>query len=341
MARKPLAMSGHSWREWRAGAPEGEGVKIGYNTWSMATVPYATFIPELAKIGFRSLAISVVPGYPIAGQWVENAGDFTKWDAADKARIRSLMVTHGLELASIVGNQPIIGDDPERSASALARLRETIDLCADLALPHEGPPALNCGSGGSPAQFETHRQQLVDRLGPLVDHAASRGVTICIEPHVGAAVDTPDRSEWLVRAMNNPHLALDFDVSHFEVVNLPLEATVPRLAPLSKSVEIKDQHMRYLDVEEPSGWRIDGNGVGQAVAPDGRPVEFQFLLAGEGTFDLPRYLRLLDGSGWRGAVGFEASIQCQARPGYDALAWAKRIFDWMDHGWTVAGIPRD
>ncbi|NDF55566.1 MAG: hypothetical protein EB145_15495, partial [Proteobacteria bacterium] len=86
-------------------------MKIGYNTWSMATVPYATFIPALAKIGFRSLAISVVPGYPIAGQWVENAGDFTKWDATDKSRIRSLMVTHGLELASIVGNQPIIGDD--------------------------------------------------------------------------------------------------------------------------------------------------------------------------------------------------------------------------------------
>jgi sugar phosphate isomerase/epimerase len=323
------------------GAPEGEGVKIGYNTWSMATVPYATFIPELAKIGFRSLAISVVPGYPIAGQWVENAGDFTKWDAADKARIRSLMVTHGLELASIVGNQPIIGDEQDRAEAAIARLRDTIDLCAELALPHEGPPALNCGSGGSPAQFETHRQQLVDRLGGLIDHAASRGVTVCIEPHVGAAIDTPDRSEWLVREIDHPHLALDFDVSHFEVVNLPLEATVPRLAPLSKSVEIKDQHMRYLDAPEPEGWRVEGNGVGQAVAPDGRPVEFQFLLAGEGTFDLPRYLRLLDASGWRGAVGFEASVQCQARPGYDALAWARRIFTWMDRGWTVARISRD
>ena len=52
-------------------------MKIGYNTWSMATVPYTVFVPELARMGFQSLAISVVPGYPIGGTYVQNAGDFT------------------------------------------------------------------------------------------------------------------------------------------------------------------------------------------------------------------------------------------------------------------------
>ena len=316
-------------------------MKIGYNTWSMATVPYTVFVPELARMGFQSLAISVVPGYPIGGTYVQNAGDFTKWSASDRAHLTSLMVSHDLELASVVGNQPIIGDDQAKADIAMARLRDTIDLCVELTLPHQAVPALNTGSGGSPADFETHKHQLVDRLGELADHAAKRGVIVCIEPHVGAAIDTPERSEWLIHAVGSPHVALDFDVSHFEVVNLPLEAAVARLAPLSKSVEIKDQHCRYLDQPEPANWRVPGNGVGKAFGPDGHPIEYQFLLAGEGTFDLPRYLSLMDRAGWRGAIGFEASVQCQMRPGYDALAEAEKIFQWMDRAWTIAGVSRD
>jgi len=43
-------------------------MRIGYNTWSMAKVPYQAFIPGLSDIGFRAIAISVVPGYTIGGQ---------------------------------------------------------------------------------------------------------------------------------------------------------------------------------------------------------------------------------------------------------------------------------
>jgi hypothetical protein len=40
-------------------------MRIGYNTWSMATVPYSTFIPCLADIGFGAVAVSVVPAYQL------------------------------------------------------------------------------------------------------------------------------------------------------------------------------------------------------------------------------------------------------------------------------------
>ena len=43
-------------------------MRIGYNTWSMATVPYRTSSPALSDIGFTAIAISVVPGYTIGGQ---------------------------------------------------------------------------------------------------------------------------------------------------------------------------------------------------------------------------------------------------------------------------------
>jgi hypothetical protein len=67
-------------------------------------------------------------------------------------------------------------------------------------------------------------------------------------------------------------------------------------------------------------------------------VEFQFLLAGEGTFDLAEYLRLVDAQRFLKPIAFEASVQCQARPAYDALHEARGIFAWMREGWHRAGI---
>jgi hypothetical protein len=108
---------------------------------------------------------------------------------------------------------------------------------------------------------------------------------------------------------------------------------------LAGAVEIKDQHFRYVDVGiGAADWLVPGNGVGHATAPDGRPVEYQFLLAGEGTFDLAGFLRLICAQGFAEPIAFEASVQCQARRGYDALASAAGIYRWMAAGWRQAGI---
>ncbi|HEV2121238.1 MAG TPA: sugar phosphate isomerase/epimerase family protein [Chloroflexota bacterium] len=306
-------------------------------------MPYQTFIPALAEIGFTSIAISVVPSYGIGRQRVPNAGDLARLTPEDRRRIKQEFEQRGLELSAIIGNQSIIDDDPERSKASLQRLRDTIDFCVEVAPNGQFVPTMNTGSGGRPAEFESHKNQLVERLGELSEYAAKRGVIIAIEPHVGAAIDTPERSAWLVEAVNHPSCRLDFDVSHFEVVGIPLEESVPLLAPLAASVEIKDQNFRYTDTGEPAppGWRVEGNGLGHAIAPNGRPVEYQFLLAGEGDFDLPRYLQLMQQAGWSGAIGFEASVQCQQRPNYDALAAAADIYRWMADGWEKAGIPKE
>ncbi|HYW88600.1 MAG TPA: hypothetical protein VFB50_12570, partial [Chloroflexota bacterium] len=87
-----------------------------------------------------------------------------------------------------------------------------------------------------------------------------------------------------------------------------------------------------------SQWRVPGNGGGRATTPDGRELEFQFLLAGEGTFDLAAYLRLMQQQGFDRPIAFEASVQCQARPDYDAIASARTIYQWMAEAWQRAGI---
>jgi sugar phosphate isomerase/epimerase len=321
-------------------------VRIGYNTWSMASVPYAEFIPGLSDIGFTAIAISVVPGYTISGKYVPNAADQACLSATDRSNIKAAFEERGLQLPSVIGNQSLVDEDPDRSALAVNRLRSAIELCVELTLQGQEVPTLNTGIAGHSGDLEARRQMVLDRLGALTDYARQCGVIICIEPHVGGAVDTPARAEWLVRTIDNPSLRLDFDVSHFEVVGVPMDESVSRLAPLAGAAEVKDQHFRYLGAPDdnsaaPDGWLVDGNGVGRATAGDGRPVEFQFLLGGEGTFDLPKYLRLMQAQGFTAPIAFEASVQCQARPGYDALASAERIYRWMADGWRAAGVPAE
>ena len=310
----------------------------------MATVPYTEFIPGLSDIGFTAIAISVVPGYTIGGQHVANAANLEGLSVADRRCIKQAFEERGLLLPSIIGNQSLVEEDPDRNATNINRLRGAIELCVELTLQGQEVPTLNTGVAGRSGDLEAHQQMVLDRLGALTEYARQCGVVICIEPHVGGAVDTPERAEWLVGAIDSPSLRLDFDVSHFEVVGVPMDESVGRLAPLAGAAEIKDQHLRYLPSLDdaspaPQGWLVEGNGVGRATAPDGRPVEFQFLLGGEGTFELPKYLQLMQAQGFTAPIAFEASVQCQARPGYDALASAVQIYRWMADGWRAAGIP--
>jgi inosose dehydratase len=293
----------------------------------MARVPYQEFIPGLAEIGYTAIAISVVPGYTIGSSWVQNAGALDRLSAEDRQNIKRGLAERGLLLASVVGNQSLLGGIPE----AMARLKRTVDLCAELAT-HE-IPTMNTGTGGKAGELEGNEQRLLDALGELVEHAKTRGVTVCVEPHVSAPIDSLERAEWLVQAMNTPTLRLDFDVSHFEVQCVPTQASVRRLGKLAAAVEIKDQRV-YADGSR-EGW-VDGNGWGES---QGR--QFQFLMGGEGTFDLPGYLKLMAAQGWNGPIAFEASVQCQARPGYDGLAEAARTYKWLAAGWQAAGISTE
>ena len=307
-------------------------------------VPYEEFIPTLSDIGFRAIAISVVPSYPIAGRSVRNAGALERLTAQDRKRIKQAFKERDLALPSIIGNQSLLNEDTAAHETAMAHLRGSIDLCVDLALDGR-VPTLNTGTGGRVGDLadDTKRQMIVDRLGELADYAAERGVVVCIEPHVAAPVNTVEQAEWIVSAVGMPSLKLDFDVSHFEVVGVPMEESVTRLVPIAAAAEIKDQHYRAVSdgASQDDGWLVKGNGVGRAIAPDGREVEYQFLLAGEGTFDLPKYLKLVREHGFSEPIAFEASVQCQARPGYDAMAAARRIYAWMAEGWRQAGVPTD
>jgi sugar phosphate isomerase/epimerase len=194
----------------------------------------------------------------------------------------------------------------------MARLKATADLAAELAIGAT-PPALNTTTGGRPEEWETQQGALVERLGELVDYAARRGVTVAIEPHVGAALDRPERVLWLIRQIDSPSLRINLDFSHFEAVGLPMAETVQALAPFTVHTHVKDVR--------------------------GRAPDHEFLIPGEGGFDYPAFLRVLRDAGYDGAITVEISVMVQRRPGYDPFAAVARAYETLASAFRLLGEP--
>jgi sugar phosphate isomerase/epimerase len=139
-------------------------------------------------------------------------------------------------------------------------------------------------------------------------------VTIAIEPHVASALDRPQPVKELIEEIGSPFLRANFDISHFNVLGMAIEETVPILAPLAAHTHVKDER--------------------------GRAPNHQFLIPGEGEFDYVRYLRAMREAGYDGFITVEVSVMVQRRPAYDPLAAATQSYAVLARAFEEAGISR-
>jgi len=280
-------------------------MKLSYSTWGMQTVPIETSVAHCAALGFDGLELTVIPG------WTTDAATL---DPADRRRIRTLYDDHDLELCGLSGNVPLLDGSAAECVATMARFCVYLDLAAELQRPGDAPMIVTTTSGGAPPDWADAAQQLVDQLGTLAAYAEQAGVAVGVEPHVATALSRPGQAVWLVDQVNSPALTIHFDISHFNVQGLDMEAVVAQLAPLSRHTHVKDE---------------------RGVAPD-----HEFLIPGEGEMDYPHYLRAMAKAGYDGHIVVEISLMVQRRPGYDALAAASTSYDVLSHAFKTAGIAR-
>ena len=277
-------------------------MQIGYSTWGMPAVAVDDAVKHLAGLGFTGVEPTVIPGYTT---------ELDSLDAAERRRIRALFDDHGLDMPAVAGHRSLLADGAEHEEN-WRRLTGAVDLCAEWAPASGPPPALDTTLGGRPGDWEPRRGFILDRVGRLVDYAASAGVVIALEPHVGSALDLPDKAVWLLQHVDSDFLKLNFDISHFEVLGLPTAETVAVLAPHSVHTHVKDQR--------------------------GRSPGHEFLIPGEGPFDFPAYLGEMERAGYDGYITAEVSVMVQRRPGYDPLAAAEFTFRTLDGAFREAGL---
>lgn len=261
-------------------------MKLGYSTWGMPKVPIDEALAGIARMGYRGVEITVIPGYTTA---LENL------DPAERRRIQGILQDLGLDLPAIAAHRSMLAAEPEVHAANMAHLKGAVELAVDWA--GDRPPALNTTSGGRRDEWEDARERLVDRMGELVEHAARYGVTVAIEPHVGATLDSPEKTLWLLKRIGSPFLKVNFDFSHFEAVGLPMAETVAALGPHSAHTHVKDTR--------------------------GHHPNHEFLIPGESDFDYAAFLRALRAAGYDGYITVEVSVMVQRRPDYDPFAAAE------------------
>jgi sugar phosphate isomerase/epimerase len=265
-------------------------MRLGFSVWAMRELPVDQQLTIVREAGYASTCLVSGPTFPL---------DAVKIDIGEKKRIRKLLNESELELSAIAGHATQLEPDPDKLRANADRIKATIDLAADLAGP-EGPPCVVSMGYGAPATYEQDRVLLAERFGKLAEHAGTRGVTLVLEPHVGQAMDEPEKVVALLEAVNSPHFRLNLDNSHFEVMGRDLDDYLPTLIPYSVHTDLKDQ---------------------SGISPD-----HQFLVPGEGDFDYARYLKAMEKVGYTGCVTIEISVMVQRRPDYDPAEVARRSF---------------
>lgn len=259
---------------------------ITYGNYGMPQTPYPTMIQQVAAIGYTGLELCVAPGYPTAPDALA---------PADRIALRQLLDEHHLTIDSLLlAKVPVLEADAEQHAAHLAGLRKSFELAADLGLTQ---PIVTSTLGGRIDEWADRRERLAACVRDWAAVAADYDGVFGFEPHVGGIIHTPDRARWLLDQVNHPHLKLNFDYSHFELMDIPLVDAIHQLIPDAVGVHVKDVQGRY--------------------------PTFKFLLPGAGTLDYSDYLCRLQAAGYDGAITVEISGQLFNAPGYDALAAAR------------------
>jgi len=277
-------------------------MKIAYGTYGMPNTPPAEAVSTVARLGYDGIEIACGPNFPTHP---------SKLDAGQRGELKTQLTEAGLEVPALMLCISFSSDDPQVHQENLAALQETAELGRDLGLDQ---PVITFTMGGSTAKFEEERDEFVRRLEDYAQAAEEVNCVVAAEPHVGGAIDRPDRAVWLVEAVDSPRVRLNFDISHFDLIGLGIDECVSTMVPHSVHTHVKD------------GYLADG--------------KVQFLLPGQGDFDYAAYLKAMDAAGWTGHITVEISGQIWNAPDYDPVAAASESFQALNRAFEQAGLER-
>lgn len=275
-------------------------MKTAYGNYGMPHTPYPAMLREVAAIGYDGLELCVTPGYPTAPD---------RLDAAQRKDLRLRALDLDLEFDTLMLSGVSVHEpDAARHRANLELLRRIFALGAELGLDK---PVLTSTLGGRTGDWERERTALADRVADWTAVSAECGGVFAAEAHVGGLVHAPKRMLWLLDAVNLPALKLNFDYSHFELLDIPLTHAIEQLVPHAAGVHVKDVR--------------------------GRPPDFAFLLPGEGTVDYADYVRQLNAAGYDGYITVEISGQVFGASGYDPTAAAAFSYRTLSEAVSAAG----
>ena len=150
--------------------PKAKRITLGFSNYGMKTLAYKEAIPYVGKVGFDSMELCLLPGWPTEPK---------KLSAADRKEIGTLIADSKLKLTALMEN---LGPSPmpEISKSLQDRLEQAFILANELGGKHH-PVVQTVLGGGVWEKVQTlyvelwangpnslQRQKLFLRLSPIV-----------------------------------------------------------------------------------------------------------------------------------------------------------------------------
>jgi sugar phosphate isomerase/epimerase len=168
-------------------------------TFSTPEMELADVLATASRLGYDGIEVRLTSGHKHGIE--PDIGD------SERSAARQKIADSGVALCCIATSCRYA--DPETVRDQVAETRRSIDLAGDL-----GAPCIRVFGGQIPDGIS--RQQavagLVEALGGLADHAAERGVTICVETHDDWC--NPDHVAEVVRRVDHPAVAVNWDIMH-------------------------------------------------------------------------------------------------------------------------------
>jgi len=257
-------------------------MRLGFSTNSIGDIDPLAAVPLLAELGYGSLAITL-DHHTIDPFSAGLTACLTRWRRALAACGMACVIETGARhlLDPRHKHEPtLVSADPEHRGRRIEFARRAIDIAAEL---EAACVSLWSGVGRDGAALDASRDRLVAALEPVLDHAATRGVTLGFEPEPGMVIDTLAGYGGLWERMGRPsRLGLTVDLGHMECMGeWPLAAHLGRWADRVVNVHVDDM----------------------------LACRHEHLPLGRGDVDVPPLLALLEARGYRGGLHVELPRQ--------------------------------
>lgn len=264
-------------------------MKLGYGTYGMKQLDIFDVLHGLKTIGYDHVEFTVAEGWPTEPKLLTKEN-------------RRRLAAH---LQALGFPPPVLMDlispcvTGEQRKDMMKKFLSVCELAQDLNYENNSS-VVTFTLGGQQPEWETGKNYIAECLLELADIAENFGVIIAIEPHIGGALDTPYKAVWLMERTNHRSLKLNFDISHFAVQGMDTRECVQLCAPYAVHCHIKDGSME--------------NG------------KLQFMLPGQGEFNLTDYFNALREVSFQLPVTVEVSGMVWSQPDYDPWAAARSCY---------------
>ena len=284
-------------------SPAAKNMTLGFSTYGSRGIATEDVIPLLSKTGYDAVEITCTKGFDAAPENVSTER---------RQVIHKALHETGLRLTSIMEHTTPAASQQVNDAN-LTRIQKAAEFVSDITDTQKVVIQTVLGGGS----WDDKKNLFVEQVGRWVDKTSGSKTRICIKPHRGGGMDTPEKALWIMEQLDNPkRLRMVYDYSHYIYTGLDLVPTIKEAAAKTAHVAVKDT------VKQDDGG-------------------FRFELPGTaGTINFSTLIRQFYDLGYRGDISCEVSGMVWGKPDYDPRSAIKICYENISKAFERAGVPR-